>query len=285
MFILAACTTTDEPSKAKELAEQLKQQTTETPVVETTTETATEPAQATQETIIESTEQTTTPPETTTIPSETEIMEETTTPAQQRTKMYRFLDTFAQKVKSYEFKYKQNTYKIKGTTYKIELYTAKTANNIQFGEIQKNLFYYDTIYVDRIQKTAIAYCEGHKSQVNTQCTQLELFDLAYPVPFKEYDILLPEDWLLENLNNEPDIMEENKYYIEGRATVYVKFNERELELNFDPGTGLVLRADQKKGSQLLSRYDYEKLVANLVRDIDVKHRSKNEIPSSETFYT
>jgi len=105
------------------------------------------------------------------------------------------------------------------------------------------------------------------------------------VPFGEYDILLPEDWLMAYLNKEPAQIEENKYYIDGRAATYVKFEEiPAVELNIDPGTGLVMRADKKSGSQLVERVDYEEISADRVRDVDVIHRTRSEIPTSETFY-
>ncbi len=281
LFILAACAQPQE-SKAKEIAEQIKQQTTEEQVVEEV-EQAAQQVEEIKETI-EQAEQAA-PITETEKQLETTIVEETTSKPQQRTRMYRFLDTFASQVKSYEFKYKGDEYYVKGQKYKIILDNPVTAKDVTFGDLKKSLFYYDAVYVDRGTKTAVAYCEGHSSQVNTQCTQLNIYDLMYPVSFTDYDTTLPEDWLFTYLDKEPDQLEDNKYYIEGRSTVYVKFNEEpELELNFDPSTGLVLRADKKKGNQLLERQDYEQLASNKVRDIDVIHRSKSEIPSEETFY-
>jgi hypothetical protein len=199
--------------------------------------------------------------------------------------MYKFLDIFAAKVNSYEFTYKGNKYYVKGTRYKIILKNPVTVKEVSFGDIKKNLFYYDTVYVDRSTKTAIAYCEGHSSQVNTQCSQLEIYDLAYPATFQDYDITLPEDWLFTYLDKEPSTWDENKYYIQSRASITVTFaGDPELELDFDPGSGLVMRADQKQGDRLVMRHDYEKLAINLAREKDVYHRSKSEIPSEETFY-
>jgi hypothetical protein len=275
LLILAACAPQPKESTAKQLAEQLKEQVAEppVPVQETVPATQPQPTEVAPETTPEAAPA-----------QEVTATEETVTPPKERTKMYRFLDLFA-KLTGYQFTYKSNKYFVKGTTYKIILARPVSIREVSFGDVKKSLYYYDTVYVDRTAKTAIAYCEGHTGQVNTQCSQLEIYDLAYPAVFKDYDIILPEDWLLNYLNKEPNQMEENKYYIESRATVFIKFNEDpQLELNFDPGTGLVIRADQKKGSQLISRYDYEDIAANLVRDVDVRHRSKSEIPSEEAFY-
>ncbi len=284
LLILIACAAQQQDSKAKELAEQLRQQTEqpETQAVETVQEAAEQVEEIKEETKqIETIEE----PVETIAQAQEIIVEETVSQPQQRTKMYRFLDTFAQNVKSYEFDYKGNSYYIKGAKYKIILSSPVTVKEVTFGNVKKGLYYYDTIYMDRVSRAAMAYCEGHSSEVNRQCSQLELYDLAYPVQFDKYDIMLPEDWLLAYLNREPDVMDENKYYIEGRSTILVKFSgDPDVELNFDAGTGLVLRADQKKGNQIIARHDYEKLASNKVRDIDVVHRSKSEIPSEETFY-
>jgi len=285
LLILAACAS-QEPSKAKQLAEELKNQTTEK-----TTENATQPAEEAkpveQKTQAEQpaapAEQKTEAPATST--EEKAAVEETTSPPQQRTKMYRFLDTFAKDVKSYEFVYKGNSYSSKGTRYKVILAIPVTVKHVTFGNTSTSLFYYDTVYVDRAAKTAIAYCEGHSSVVNKQCVQFDLYDLAYPVDFKAYDITLPEDWLFAYLNKEPDQLDANKYYINARSSVLVKFNENPgVELNIDPNTGLPLRVDQTNGNRLIARYEYDELVANKVRDVDVRHRSRSEIPTSEAFY-
>ncbi len=211
--------------------------------------------------------------------------EETVSPPKPRSKIYDFLDVFRKKVESYSFTYKRDSYSVRGKKFKIILSNAPTAKGVTFGEVEKNLFYYDTIYVDRAAKTAMAYCEGHTSLVNRQCADLELYDLALPVSFSDYNLLLPEDWLYNYLDKTPSEMDPNKYYIDGRVTSFVKFEGNpQVELNFDPGTGLVLRADQKEGTALIARNDYEKLATNRVRDVDVIHRSKSEIPSEEAFY-
>ena len=284
LLILAACAP-DEPSEAKELAEQMQE---EADKPEADQEPEPEQMEVTEEVVQEVTEPEEMPekePEELKEMLETAVEEEITSPPQQRTKMYRFLDTFAEKVKGYQFEYNGDMYYVKGKRYKIILDNPETRKEVKFGDVERRLYYFDTIYMDRATKTAMAYCEGHSSQVNTQCSQLELYDLVYPVPFKDYEILLPEDWLIDYLDRTPDQWEENKYYIKSRATVFVKFNDDpEVELNFDPGTGLVLRVDHKQGDQLISRLDYEKLVANLVRDVDIIHRSKSEIPSSDPFY-
>ncbi|MBW3016666.1 hypothetical protein KY309_03595 [Candidatus Woesearchaeota archaeon] len=264
LLVLAACGT-----QVKDTTEQTEVQE-ETPVQETVQEQPVEEQETSN--LAEQLKQ----------DVETTVEEETTTPAQQRTKVHKYLDLFA-KTTGYEFIYKGDHIYSKGTTYKIQLDVPRTVKNAKFGETTKNLYYYDTVYVDRVAQTAIAYCEGYDSQVNRQCAQLEIYDLAYPVAFGEYNMVLPEDWLFQNLNKEPILVEENKYYIKGRNTIFLKFADG-LELSVDPATGIPLRADQKRGNQLLERYEYEDMVANKVRDTDIRHRTKDEIPTTETFY-
>jgi hypothetical protein len=288
LLILAACAA-PKPSEAKQLAEDLKKQTAEptnapaaAPEMNKTPEET--PTTMTSSPVMTETPQKA-PPAAEMQKSLTEnVKEETTTPSQARTKMYKFLDTFATNVKSYQFKFKTDNYYVKGTRYKIILDSSIIVKHVQFGDIKKDLFYYDTVYVDRAAKTAIAFCEGHKSQVNTQCTKLNLYDLAYPVNYKDYDIILPEDWLFANLDKEPSEFEGNKYYVKGRSSVFVRIETNPaLELSIDPGTGLTMQADTKDGPKLVSRNQYLDLVSNEVRDVDVQHRSKSEIPSSEAF--
>jgi len=274
-----------------QLKEETKDNTTTTIESTTPAETTTETTQTTESTSeIESTTKTETTEQTQkTEPTKLETPEtkETIEPVQvqTRSKLYQFFDTFAQKVDSYYFIYKKDEYSVKGDKFRIQLANPVTVKDVKFGDLKKSLFYYDTVYINRAEKTAYAYCEGHDSQVNKQCAQLEIYDLAYPVVYSEYNKPLPEDWLRTYLDQEPTQLVANKYYIGGRATTTAFLEGTpELELSFDPMTGLVIRADQKKGEQLISRYDYEKLAHNLVKEVDVNHRSKDEIPSTEAFY-
>ena len=204
-----------------------------------------------------------------------------------RAPLYYFLDIFARKIKGYQFTYNGNKYTLKGTKYKILLSRPGTAREVTFPNgTTRRTFYYDTVYVDRVAKTATGYCEGHDSNVNHQCATLELYDMPYELQFKKYIIILPEDWLLTYLERTPQAFEEDKYYINSRSTISFTFNETNTttELSFDQLTGLVLRADQKLDGTLLRRYDYEDLAANQVRDVDVIHQSKSEINSADAFY-
>lgn len=278
LFFLAACAAqTKTPAEKEDLQKQIVQD-----IVEVTEEPVSQPEISEPEEVTVSEDVTTKVKET--IPTETHE-EEITSPAQPRTRLYDFLDKFAQTVTGYSFKYGLNTYFSRGTKYKVILGNAVSVKDVMFGEQKKSLFYYDTIYIDRGAKTAAAYCEGHKSTINQQCDSLELYDLALILPYDSYTIKLPEDWLFEYLDTEPTLVDRNKNYIKSRITTLVKLvNGDTIDLNIDEMIGLPVRVDVKKGNVLVKRYEYEDLVSNKVRDVDVIHRSKSEIPTEEAFY-
>jgi len=212
--------------------------------------------------------------------------EEINAPPQGRTKLYDYLDKFAQEVSGYSFDYKSNNYFVRGTKYKIILGNPVSVRDVIFGEEKRSLFYYDTIYIDRSANSALAYCEGHTSSINRQCDSLDLYDLALPLPADSYAVKLPEDWLFEYLKQEPIQVERNKNYIKQRIASLVRFSSdgNIIDLNIDELIGLPIRVDIKVGDVLVQRYDYENVISNKVRDVDVIHRSKSEIPTSEVFY-
>ncbi len=275
LFLMACAVQTETPAEKEDLQKQIVQD-----IVEVTEEPVSQPQISEPEEVTVSEENVTTKVKET-IPTETHE-EEITAPAQPRTRLYDYLDKFAQTVTGYSFKYGVNSYFSRGTKYKVILNNAVSAKDVMFGEEKKSLFYYDTVYIDRGSKTAIAYCEGHKSAVNSQCDSLELYDLALPVPYESYMIKLPEDWLFEYLDTEPILVDKNKNYIKNRVATLIRFSNGEIiDLNVDELIGLPLRVDIKKGDALIKRYEYEDLVSNKV---SVIHRSKSEIPTEEAFY-
>lgn len=304
--LLVACAAEKESTGAKELAQQLREQAeidAATPVQETQeeqSESAETNTQVTetpaQEEEPAQTETATNLPETAqqeeTIPAETQAQElpiieatEETEPAE-RTPLYDFLDTFAKKVSGYQFIHKSDQYFVKGTKLKIVLDKPRVARQVKLNGIAYSLFYYDTVYVDRAAKKATAYCEGRETELNRQCVKMNLHDVPYAVPFSEYNILLPEDWLFSFLDKNPVRIDKDKYIVLGKSAHSYTFRQGDdsTELFFDDITGLPVRADQIKYGRLISRYDYEFLASNKVRDVDVIYRSQSEIPSEEYFY-
>ncbi|RMD57680.1 hypothetical protein D6825_03285 [Candidatus Woesearchaeota archaeon] len=195
--------------------------------------------------------------------------------------MNELLTVFERKVSSYSFTHNSNKYSVKGERYRIILEAPNQKHRITINGTEYDTFIYDTIYVDRTAKTALAYCEGWSSEVNTQCAKYEIYDLPFRLNFEDNDIKLPEDWLFDYLDLPPRSVSKDKYYVNGRQTWKIDFEG--AVIFFDPKTGLAIKSEQIKNSKLETN-TYDKLSSNTVRDIDVIHRSKSEILSQETFY-
>lgn len=299
LLILAACGNaprSDEPSAAQQLAEQLREEAANPAPSEsepTVTETV-EPAPAPEvETIVlppaPEPQQTTVEPTPVETPvTDTAIVgEETDEPALGYSTMQELLNVFATKVQSYQFTHNNSRYSVKG--HKIKIILAKPVQVREYtwpNGTRKSFFTVDTIYIDRASQTATAYCEGHLERVNEECDNTGVFDYPYPVPFLSYNILLPQDWLLNWLDKTPTQIEPDKYYVKGRKVTLLRFNESPLrtELSIDAAIGLPVRIEQFDGGKMVYRQDFDYLASNRVRDVDVVHRSKAEIPSEEVFY-
>lgn len=203
-----------------------------------------------------------------------------------KTKIEELLPRFAQGVKSYSFNYRKNKYYVRGPLMKIVLGDFVYDKDVVVDGKTYKQVYLDAVYLDRGSKRAVGYCEGLIKELKSRCIDLELEDVKFPRLYADYIIKLPEDWLFEFLNRIPHLVEERKYFVESRLTTLVKFidPDKTIELYFDEAIGLPLRVLVKQGEVVIERYDYEKLVANHVREVDVIHRSASEIPSEEVFY-
>lgn len=199
-----------------------------------------------------------------------------------RTIVAELFQTFTTNVSGYTFIYEKDKYVVKGNKYKIVLDEPVRIRGLSLYGERYNLFYYDTIYVNRENETAIAYCEGVNIETSTQCEQLNLYDIPYEVPFKDYTLVLPEDWLHIYMTEWPRNLARNKYYVEGREVL--RFDVNGTELYVDEKLGLPMRVDQRD-TGVLHRHEYRKLSANTVRDVDVIHRNRDEIPTDEPFYS
>lgn len=297
LVFLAACgpaSRSDEPTAAQQLAEQLREEAanpteelTAPPEEPTVTETVEAVPEPRPETIVVPA----TPPEqTTTVETpvtETAIVgEETDEPALGHSTMQDLLNIFATKVDSYQFTYNNSKYSVKD--HKIKIILAKPVQVREYtwpNGTRKSFFTYDTVYIDRASQTATAYCEGHLERINEECDNTGVFDYPYPVSFLSYNILLPQDWLLNWLDKDPTQIEPDKYYVKGRKVTLLRFNETPLrtELSIDSAIGLPVRIEQYDGGKMIYRQDFDYLASNRVRDVDVVHRSKSEIPTDEVF--
>jgi len=297
LFVLAACATQSSDSKAKQIAKDLKENAEKAPAPakEVVKENVSVPAQVepkqspttvvsekpVQKVVVANEDDS----KAGAMTNESDGSEETTAPARQITMMQKLVDAYAKKVTGYQFRYNKGMYFVKGQKFKVVLDDQVLIKNASLPpNVTGHFFYFDTVYVDRSGKSAVAYCEGHKAPVDRQCKQMNLYDLPYDVDFEEYNIVLPADWLLSYLDKRATGVDEKKYYVNSLLTTVVKFDDAlNTQISFDPQTGLAVRADQTKEGAL-SRFEYRDLASNRVRDVDVQHRSKAEIPTEEMFY-
>jgi len=289
--ILIACAPEKE-TKAKRIADELKQQEQievqeiiegeQPPIAEPIQEIEGEQPQLTQELENSETLETEQTPE---MPAEpTDISED------ERTAVYQFFDKFIKNVDSYQFTYNKHKYFVRDKKYKIHLTKPITIRNANINGKTYTMFHYDVVYLDRISQKAIAYCESIHEELGRQCGKLEIYDIPYLVSYKDYNIILPEDWFYIYLNEDTDKISKGKYTLRGRSVAQAIFDQESptVEMSFDERTGLALRVDKKRTINeeeiLVERFDYEDFAYNSVRDKDIIHRNKDEIPTSEVFY-
>lgn len=296
LLVLVSCGSEPSSNKAQQLAEELRQQAQNNtdvnadaaPVEETepitiTPEPETEPVKPLEM------------PEVPKVEEEPEIdtsgMEEITTQdttddegieleEHERTIMHDFFDTFVNEITGYKFIYERDKYQVRSNKFKKTLAEPVKIRGLVINGTRYNLFYYDAIYLNRETKKATAYCEGLHPETKSQCEQLELKDIPYEVPFEEHNIILPEDWLLNNINKLPKQVVKDKYYVNSRKTTLAEINT--TEYYFDPKAGLPVRVDRREQG-ILHRYDYTELATNTVREVDIVHRSEDEVPTEEVF--
>lgn len=228
-----------------------------------------------------------------------ETVEETTSPApapknatpiseEDLTEIEKLLATFAQKVTGYKYSYKSNWYYLRGDKLRIKLGDAVPITGVSAGGNYFSLYYYDNVYMNRKDKTAFGYCQGTDPRIGAgQCVSLKIVDISYPLSYAAYKTKLPEEWLFEYLGRTPSEIGPSKYYVSGKRTTKLTFQDEDHEtrLYFDEVAGLPIRIELVKGNQLIDSYEYEDLSANTVRDEDVTYRKTSEIPSTEAFYS
>ena len=141
------------------------------------------------------------------------------------------LDKADEKVTSYEFYYApppdnlaRNKYHVKDTKVKVELYEVNFYNPED---------YFDTVYLDTVKKTAVAFCENRQTSLCGKSTQ------AQNLPYEEYAIKLPHEYLAE-VSSATKIGSETLY---DRMTVKLKYevNGQAYETWVDQYSGLPLR--------------------------------------------
>ncbi len=194
------------------------------------------------------------------------------------------VEIFAQDVESYEFYNDNGKISVRGDLFKISLNNPLRHLSDQEGANTPAQDVITTIYVDRNKKTATGYCEGFDTGLRRECESNDLLDIPRTLNFDEHNLKLPEDWLWELLEEEPQRVETDKYYVNSKKVIRALFvlEENELDIYFAEKTGLPVRISTKENG-LPSQRDFMNLNANSVKETDVTHRDLSEIPSSDYF--
>ena len=165
----------------------------------------------------------------------------------------KFLKTYESSVTDYKFEFKNNVWHVKG----------KKAKMIPF-RILENKYHdpvIDTIYFDFKRKTATGACEGHDYNIRKQCTLRNIIGQQYALPYVQFKIPLPDEWLYEVQNLYVFESTSPKLVID-RQTIHLKHSlgTRTTDLFFDPSSGLpVVVIDDSK------EYHYDNLAKNQLR--------------------
>jgi hypothetical protein len=192
------------------------------------------------------------------------------------------LDLYTAKQPGYKYICNKEWHKVKDDKIKIELNLPKKYTFVEVKGIRYSVFYIDTVYLDRNTLQAIGYCEQ-----DATCTSGGLLDIPIYVDYNEFKDKTPDEWLKEYAPIEPIAYEANKYYIKGKLTTRATYEieDGEIRIYYKPRTGLVMRIETQIGEYPTDIIEYFDLTAGTIRDIDVIHRSKSEIPPEETFYS
>lgn len=171
-------------------------------------------------------------------------------PTEEGPSIKKFLDFFRANAKNHKFDYKSDTWVVEGKNAKILLF--RVLQN------QYHAPFIDTIYLDLERRTAVGVCEGHNQNIRKQCIIRDILGKKYAVPYVQFKITLPEDWLVE-FQNAYATQSETPHLVSDRQTVHLKAASKTRATDFyiDPAIGLPL-AVIDNGVE----YHYNNLVKN-----------------------
>lgn len=157
---------------------------------------------------------------------------------------------FRRDVTNYKFMYKGDQWFVQG----------KRAKLIPF-RILENIYhapFIDTIYFDLENRTVVGVCEGRDDSIKRQCMQQNALGTKFSMPYIQFKIPLPEDWLTEYQNVYMTVADAPKL-VTDRDTVHLKHQSqtRVIDVYIDPAIGLPL-AVLDNGVE----YKYERLSKN-----------------------
>lgn len=147
--------------------------------------------------------------------------------------MQGYLQHFTDTVQNYRFTYKNDRWLVQGTNAKVILF-----------RVMQNEFhapFIDTLYFDFAKRTLVGVCEGRDTNVKRQCAQQDAIGKKYAMPYVQFKIPLPEDWMREFQNLYTQVSD-TPQLITDRETVHLKHTgrTRTTDLFIDPAIGLPL---------------------------------------------
>ena len=147
--------------------------------------------------------------------------------------MQGYLQHFTDNVQNYRFAYKNDIWLVQGKNAKVVLFRVIT-NEFHAPFI-------DTLYFDFGKRTLIGVCEGRDTNIKRQCALQDAIGKKYAMPYVQFKIVLPEDWMREFQNLYTQVSD-TPQLITDRETVHLKHagRTRTTDMFIDPAIGLPL---------------------------------------------
>lgn len=168
-----------------------------------------------------------------------------------------YLKTFRENVEDYAFTFRSDKWYVKGKNAKVELF-----------RILQNEFhapFIDTIYFDLERRTAVGVCEGRDNNIKTQCSLQDVLGKKFSMPYVQFKIKLPEDWLVE-FQNYYTSLSDTPRLVTDRDTVHLKYSTQTRIVDFfiDPSSGLPIAVIDGDDAE----YQYNNLAKNQLKPTD-----------------
>lgn len=165
-----------------------------------------------------------------------------------------YLKTFKESVEDYKFTFRSDKWYVKGKNAKVELF-----------RILQNEFhapFIDTIYFDLERRTAVGVCEGRDNNIKTQCSLQDVLGKKFSMPYVQFKIKLPEDWLVE-FQNYYTSLSDTPRLVTDRDTVHLKYSTQTRVVDFfiDPSSGLPIVVVDGDDAE----YQYQNLAKNQLK--------------------
>ncbi|MBW3004663.1 hypothetical protein KY310_02435 [Candidatus Woesearchaeota archaeon] len=199
------------------------------------------------------------------------------------------MKTYTNDVTGYKYLFNNDWYFIYGDDVKIKLGESEQYTSQQVNGTHYAVFYVDTVYMNRIDKTTTGYCEGNDPRLgNRRCAELELADVPYPLKYSDFYTKRPDEWLFEVYTLDPEVKTETgHYYIGPRKVRRLEYQDgpRQVIMYYDEEIGLPVKVQTFIDKQPSGLWLYDFLSANTIKAKHVNHRTAEEISSKEGFYS